>query len=118
MSSVRTINMAQITYNSSYSTVGFAVALSSLGGTSCAPPSSSSACLIDTQLAGGTKSGYSFSLGGASGTPNWTYQIIASPITPNQGGVRYFCSFADAVVRVNPRTVIAACNYSHTPLNQ
>jgi len=83
VSSVRTINMAQITYNSSYSTVGFAVALSSLGGTSCAPPSSSSACLIDTQLAGGTKSGYSFSLGGASGTPNWTYQIIASPITPN-----------------------------------
>jgi len=118
VSSVRTVNTAQITYNSSYSTVGFAGTLSSLGGTSCAPASSTSACLIDTQLAGGTKSGYSFSLGGASGTPNWTYQIIASPITPNQSGVRYFCSFADAVVRVNPTTAIGTCNYSQNPLNQ
>ena len=24
---------------------------------------------------------------------------MASPLTPNQTGVRYFCSFADAVVR-------------------
>jgi type IV pilus assembly protein PilA len=117
VSSVRTVNTAQITYSSSYATVGFAGALSSLGGTTCAPPGSTGACLIDTQLASGTKSGYTFSLGGSSGTPNGSYQIIASPITPNQSGVRYFCSFADAVVRVNPTTTIATCNYSQIPLN-
>jgi type IV pilus assembly protein PilA len=117
VSSVRTVNTAQITYNSSYASVGFAAALSSLGGTSCAPASSTGACLIDTQLASGSKSGYTFSLSGASGTPNWAYQIIASPITPNQSGVRYFCSFADAVVRVNPTTTISTCNYSQIPLN-
>jgi len=118
VASVRTVNTAQISYNSAYSTVGFSSALSSLGGTSCAPPNSGSACLIDTQLQSGTKSGYSFAISGASGTPNQTYQVIASPIQPNQSGVRYFCSFQDAVVRVNPTASISTCDYSQTPLNQ
>ncbi|HVM93977.1 MAG TPA: prepilin-type N-terminal cleavage/methylation domain-containing protein [Terriglobales bacterium] len=116
-SSVRTVNTAQIAYSSSYSTVGFAGAMSSLGGTSCAPPNLTSACLIDTQLAGGSKSGYSFSLS-ATGTPASAYQVIASPLQPNQSGVRYFCSFADAVVRVSPTTSISTCSYSVSPLNQ
>ncbi len=116
--SVRTINTAQITYNSSYSTVGFASSLASLAGTSCAPPTSGGACLIDTQLAGGTKSGYSFGISGATGTPVATYSIIAAPIAPNQTGTRYFCSFADAVVRFSPTTAIATCDYSVAPLNQ
>lgn len=59
VASVRTLNTAQISYNSAYPTVGFASSLANLGGTSCGPPSSTGACLIDTQLAGGTKSGYS-----------------------------------------------------------
>ena len=74
--------------------------------------------MIDTQLAGGTKSGYSFAMQGGSGTPNVSYQIIASPTQPNQSGVRYFCSFEDAVVRVNPTASISTCDYSQTPLNQ
>src|ERR1700751_2139321 len=62
VASVRTINTAQISYNSAYPTVGFASALSNLSGTSCAPPSTTGACLIDTQLGGApsTKRGYSF----------------------------------------------------------
>jgi type IV pilus assembly protein PilA len=118
VASVRTVNTAQITYNSSYSTVGFASSLGALAGTSCAPPNSAGACLIDTQLAGGTKSGYSFTISGTSGSPVSTYQVLAAPITPNQTGVRYFCSFADAVVRVNPTTAIATCDYTQSPLNQ
>jgi len=118
VASVRTINTAQITYNSTYSTVGFASSLGSLAGTSCAPPSPTGACLIDTQLGGGTKSGYSFGISGVTGTPGATYQVIAAPITPNQTGVRYFCSFADAVVRVNPTAAISTCDYTVPPLNQ
>jgi prepilin-type N-terminal cleavage/methylation domain-containing protein len=68
VASVRTVNTAQITYNSSYSTVGFASTLGALAGTSCSPPSSSGACLIDTVLGGGSKSGYSFALAGVTGT--------------------------------------------------
>jgi prepilin-type N-terminal cleavage/methylation domain-containing protein len=115
VAAVRTINTAQIEYNSMYPTVGFAPTLAALGGTSCAPPSPTSACLIDSQLASGTKNGYAFSLTGVTGTPAATYQIIASPISPNQTGVRYFCSFADAVPR-SAVTAIATCDTSITPL--
>jgi prepilin-type N-terminal cleavage/methylation domain-containing protein len=115
VASVRTLNTAQISYNSAYPTVGFANALGSLAGTSCTPPSSTSACLIDTQLGSGTKSGYSFSLTGVTGTPASTYQVIASPVTPNQTGTRYFCSFADAVVRFNT-SAITTCDTSQNPL--
>jgi len=115
VAAVRTINTAQISFNSAYPTVGFAATLAALGGTSCAPPSPTSACLIDSQLASGTKNGYTFTLSGVTGTPTATYQIIAAPIAPNQTGVRYFCSFADAVPRSSV-TAIATCDTSITPL--
>jgi len=113
--SLRTLNTAQISYNSSYPTVGFAGTLTALGGTTCAPPNSSSACLIDTQLATGNKSGYQFSISGVTGAPAGTYTIIASPLVPNQTGVRYFCSFADGVVRYST-SAISACDPSVAPL--
>ena len=115
VSAVRTVNTAQISYNSAYPTVGFASTLAELGGVSCTPSSSSGACLIDSQLASGTKSGYSFTLSGATGTPAATYQIVATPLSPNQTGVRYFCSFADAVPRASV-TAITTCDYSIPPL--
>ena len=113
--SLRTLNTAQISYNSTYPTVGFAGSLPALGGTTCTPPNSSSACLIDTQLASGTKSGYTFSISGVAGAPAATYTIIASPQVPNQTGVRYFCSFADGVVRYST-SAITACDPNVTPL--
>ena len=115
VSSLRALNTAQISYDSSYPTVGFASTLGALAGVNCAPPGASSACLIDTQLASGTKSGYSFTLSGTSGTPNATYQIRADPQVPNQTGVRYFCSFADAVIRTGSAT-LTTCNYGVAPL--
>ena len=116
--SVRTVNTAQVSYQSAYSSVGFSPDLNSLAGTSCTPPSSAGACLIDTQLASGTKSGYSFTMQGVTGTPALTYQVVASPINPNQSGVRYFCSFQDGVIRVNPTQAISTCDYTQSPLNQ
>lgn len=115
VAAVRTVNTAQISYNSAYPTVGFANSLALLGGTNCAPPTSAGACLIDSQLASGTKSGYSFTVSGVSGTPASSYQVIASPITPNQTGVKYFCSFADAVPRTSP-TAITTCDTTIAPL--
>lgn len=115
VASLRTLNTAQISYNSMYPTIGFATTLSALSGTNCAPPGSAQACYIDTQLASGTKSGYSFALSGTSGTPNSTYTFIASPLTPNQTGVRYFCSFADAVVRYSA-AALTTCTTSVSPL--
>lgn len=112
---VRTINTAQISYNSAYPTVGFASTLAALGGTSCSPPTSAGACLIDSQLASGSKSGYTFTLSGVTGTPASAYEIIASPTSPNQTGTRYFCSFADGVPR-SAVSAIANCDFGVTPL--
>ncbi len=54
---IRAINTAQISYNSAYPNVGYASTLAALGGTSCGPPSSASACLIDSQTASGHSGG-------------------------------------------------------------
>jgi len=117
VASIRTLNTAEISYNSAYPTVGYSVNLANLAGTTCTPPTSASACLIDTQLASGTKSGYSFSAVGSGGPPSGTYQVVAAPLTPNQTGVRYFCSFADAVVRYSATALTpATCTYSVSPL--
>src|SRR5437868_9982862 len=86
VASVRTLNTAQVSYNSAYPTVGYAATLASLGGTTCTPPNSTGGCLIDTQLASGAKSGYTFTLSGVTGTPASTYQFIATPAAPNQTG--------------------------------
>src|SRR5579863_7731508 len=69
VASIRTINTAMITYNSSYPTVGFAATLAALGGTAPCVPASTAACLIDSVLSGGNKSGYSFSAVGSGGPP-------------------------------------------------
>jgi hypothetical protein len=96
--------------------VGFANALSYLAGTTCATvsPTSTSACLIDSSLGSGTKSGYVFTLSGVSGTPASSYQVIATPVGANQTGVNYFCSFADAVVR-SSGAAISTCDGTVSP---
>jgi type IV pilus assembly protein PilA len=115
--STRTINTAEVTYNATYPTVGFTSVLANLG--TAAPCSSAGACLIDSVLAGGTKSGYTFTMGAgaSSGTPQPSYNIIASPTIPGQTGTRYFCSFEDAVVRYSSASIAAnSCATSVSPL--
>jgi prepilin-type N-terminal cleavage/methylation domain-containing protein len=111
--SIRTVNTAMISYNSSYPTVGFAANLTALTGTCTGTvvPTSTSACLIDSTLASGTKSGYSFV---AAGTTSG-YAVWANPQHVNTTGVRAFCSVADAVVRTNTAG-ITTCAGSETPL--
>ncbi len=121
VASIRTINTGQVTYNSTYPTVGFAASLAVLGGVAPCTPSSTTACLIDSVLAAGTKSGYTFLTSAAGGTPNVTYYATGVPVTLNQTGIRSFCSFEDAVVRVQPTGAAiaseAACQ-ALLPLNQ
>jgi type IV pilus assembly protein PilA len=121
VASVRTINTGEITYSSAYPTVGFAPTLSALGGVSPCVPTSTSACLIDSVLASGNKSGYTFTATGAGGPPASQYFMTAIPISINQTGIRSFCSFEDAVIRVQPTGAgiasEAACE-ALLPLNQ
>jgi type IV pilus assembly protein PilA len=116
VSSLRTLNSAQISYNSTYPSVGYAATLVALSGTNCNPPTVAGACLIDTQLASGIKNGYSITLSGTgSTTPVSAYQFRADPLTPNQTGVRYFCTFADGVIRVGTGS-LTTCDTDVPPL--
>jgi type IV pilus assembly protein PilA len=120
--SVRSINTAEISYNAAYSNLGFAIVLANLGGPAGAVcvPSTSSGCFIDSSLSGGTKSGYRFTLGvGASPAVGGivpSYTIAATPVTPNQTGTRYFCSFEDAVVRSSTAATANPCAATVTAL--
>src|SRR5450432_1382364 len=121
VASVRTINTGMVTYNSTYPTVGFAASLTVLGGVAPCTPSSTTACLIDSVLAAGTKSGYTFHATGAGGTPATIYFATGVPVTLNQTGVRSFCAFEDAVVRVQPTGAAIAAEsacQALLPLNQ
>ena len=131
VASIRTINTAEVTYNTGYPTVGYAPALVNLGGAlgAACVPSSTTACLIDSVLAnngnpaGGGKSGYSFTTGAGTvvGGVNAGYTVKAIPLSINQTGIRAFCAEEDAVVRVDPAGVCSnaeAAILAFNPLNQ
>ncbi|MGB2625065.1 MAG: prepilin-type N-terminal cleavage/methylation domain-containing protein [Candidatus Acidiferrum sp.] len=102
--SIRTINTAQVTYSSTYPATGFAASLASLGGTasSCTgSATSTNACLLDSVLSLGTKSGYTFVVGGTSGTPVVTYTVTGAPVVVGQTGQRAFFSDQSGVIRYN-----------------
>jgi prepilin-type N-terminal cleavage/methylation domain-containing protein len=121
-SGIRTINTAEVSYNSTYPTTGYSVDIVSLGpgGTNVAcpnPPTSAKSCLIDGVLAAGTKGGYIYGFTADANTPKAGYQVAAKPVTANQTGVRSFCSFADAVVRVDPTGALSnTCPVTTTPI--
>jgi len=131
VNSVRTVTTGEITYQSTYPTVGYAPALVNLGGplSAACVPSSTTACVIDSVLAndgnpaGSGKSGYKFTTGAgavAAGV-NIGYTILAAPITLNQTGIRAFCAEEDAVIRVDPVGVCSSTEagiLTFNPLNQ
>jgi type II secretory pathway pseudopilin PulG len=100
VASLRTINTAEISYNSSFPTVGFAPTLANLGGTSCDTPDQNNACLIDSLLASGNKSGYSFNSTGIGSNPTGGYFSVGMPLSGN--GNRSFCSTEDGTIHYDP----------------
>jgi type IV pilus assembly protein PilA len=108
VSSLRTMNTACITYNSTYGS--YPPAVSDLGPAGGGLPTSTSADLLDQILApaSGTpsKSGYTFTY--ASPGANATYTILGDPVTVNQTGVRHFFSDQSGVLRFNASATAAA----------
>ena len=104
--SVRTINTAEVSYSTSFPATGFSATLANLGGgplAAGASPSVTTADLIDSVLATGTKSGYTFTAPGVvgTGTANVGYTVTASPQSQGQSGVRGFFSDQSGVIRAN-----------------
>jgi prepilin-type N-terminal cleavage/methylation domain-containing protein len=119
-SSVRTISRAEVSYYAAYPSDGYAASLTVLGGPDAnCQPSDTQACLIDSSLTSGQKSGYNFQATGVLpvGGLNSAFVVGATPVSFNKSGVRDFCAFDDGVVRGQagvggevPVTTIAACS--------
>jgi len=110
VSSLRTMNTASITYDTSYGT--YPTALTNLAPVaSGTTPTSTSADLLDAVLTTSPfqKSGYTFTFTGTGSV----YGIHANPITQNQTGVRGFYTDQTGVIHWNSG---AAATATDSPL--
>lgn len=100
---VRTISTAETAYATAYTAVGYSVALIDLGdgGSSNCVAISTQACLLDSVLAGGNKSGYLFTYANDGNTPAVAYTINADPSLRGASGRRSFFSNQPGVIRFN-----------------
>jgi type IV pilus assembly protein PilA len=113
--SMRTINTAEITYASTYNS-GYSTTLADLAPPAAgANPTSAAAGLIDSVLAGGSKSGYTFTYtaGAAVGGRIETYTLGAAPTTVGTTGTNYYFTDQSGVIRQNSTTTATA---SDSPL--
>lgn len=102
VTNIRTIVTSELAYSMEYN-VGFSTTLAQLGG-SGSVPSAANALLIDSVLAAGTKTGYTFvyavTATDTSGHPVG-FSINANPISHNLTGRRYYYSDQVGVISVN-----------------
>lgn len=98
--SLRAINAACTNYSSNWGK-GFPVSLSNLGPGK--PPTATTADLIDSLLASGSKSGYQFIYvsGAPTGGKIATYTVQANPSVAQKTGGRYFFTDQTGVIRYN-----------------
>ena len=105
--SLRTINTAEVTYNTAYPNQGYSNALADLGGAApCTVATTTASCLIDNFLASASgpasgKSGYYFlyAPGAAAGGTINTYTVSAFPVTAGTTGQRGFFTDQTGVIR-------------------
>jgi len=100
---LRTINTAEVAYQTSFPSVGYSADLASLAGNACPlpVPTSASACLIDQTLAAATaiasaKSGYFFTYTQPNGPGD--YLNLATPQSQNSSGVKNFATDSSGVI--------------------
>jgi type IV pilus assembly protein PilA len=99
---LRTINTAEVGYDASFPTVGYAP-LSALGGANPCTPSSTTGCFLDSFLAtngnGNGKDGYSFTITSPTVAG---YSSNADALAINQTGTKSFCSDQTGVIYFLP----------------
>jgi type IV pilus assembly protein PilA len=96
VASLRTLNTSSVLYETNYSQFPSSIASMGTNGN----PTSASADLIDSVLATGTKSGYTFSWSGGGTTSATTYSINANPVS-NSSGTIYYYTNQSLVIRSN-----------------
>ncbi len=119
----RTLVTSMVAYGSAYPSVGYAAALANLGPGAVNPcvPSSANGCFIDSVLASGTKSGYTFTATGVNPV-NGVFSgflITAVPVSLYTTGVKGFCATEDNIVRFvtpSPGAIIYANCQGYNPM--
>jgi type IV pilus assembly protein PilA len=124
VSSVRQIKVAEVAYYTNFPTVGYANAMTNLGGLDPCTPTPAAGCVLDDFLAhagpgSAGKSGYIFGATGISsggGGINADFVVAAAPVSARQTGDRNFCATSDGALRSQPGstgsvpvTTTAAC---------
>jgi type II secretory pathway pseudopilin PulG len=99
---IRTINTANVTYAATYG--GFAPSLTALGGSSsnCSAPSKEHACLVDTVLASGQRSGYRYTYTAEDSDNDGVidkFFVEAEPIKKGSSGRSAYCTDESGVIR-------------------
>ena len=114
--SMRTLNTASVTYSTTYG--GYPTSLGALGPIASGGTASSGlADLVDSVLASGSKSGYTFAYTkGSTDTAGnvLNYTITAGPSSPGTTGQRYFFTDQSGVIRAN---AAAAADSTSTPIS-
>ena len=90
--SLRVIMTAEANYSQAYD-VGYSQTLATLGPPPDAMPTSTLAGFIDSELAGGSKEGYSFVYSAGPADANGrvqTYTLTADPVNTSTGTLHYF----------------------------
>jgi type IV pilus assembly protein PilA len=130
VATLRTLNTAEISYATSYPILGFADTMVKLGPQATAGVcDSTGACLIDSTLATGLKSGYQYFVAAVpnapvTAAPNFIdYVLAATPQNPGTTGSKNVCSSSDGVIRSSANAVppivgaLTALGGAPTPAN-
>jgi type IV pilus assembly protein PilA len=109
INSVQVISKAELQYESTYPSNGYACTLTALGGDpSAGAPSMAAAQILQGDLTSGFKSGYIFTLSckdkvTVNGTDRFnSYSIVAIPQTVGKTGDRGFCSDQFGAITFDP----------------
>lgn len=97
--SMRVISTSEMTYNLAYPTIGY-TDLATLGGATPCSPTSANACMVDSVLSTGTKSGYLFvATPTNSGVPvTDEFLVTGIPVSIGVSGEKGFCTIEDHVI--------------------
>jgi type IV pilus assembly protein PilA len=107
--SMRAIVAAQLQYQQTYPSNGYACSLAALGGEKSAAPSPAAAGLLPPDLAAGQKAGYTFAIVNCNkitinNQDQYTsYEITAVPQKVGNTGDRGFCSSDNQLVTYDPK---------------
>jgi type IV pilus assembly protein PilA len=104
VTSVHAVSTAEIGYSAAYPTVGYSPTLAALGdgGTSPCPVTPAASCFLDNSLAGGSKSGYTFTYAqDATYSPSLGFTLNGDPSIYGLSGQMGYFTDQTNVIRYN-----------------